>query len=96
MAPEQVAVIDTEYGVILQPGTASNFSSGTGELDARAQELRENVERLLAARVGTGNAVVEVMIEARTESETITERICSGERRAGRSRGRGGEATLER
>ncbi len=80
MVPEQVAVIDTEYGIILQTGTASNFSSGTGELDARARELRENVERLLTARVGAGNAVVEVMIEAQTESETITERILDPER----------------
>jgi len=80
MVPEQVAVIDTEYGIILQPGTARNQGAGTGELDARAQELRENVERLLTARVGAGNAVVEVMIEARTESETITERILDPER----------------
>jgi len=80
MEPEQVAVIDTEYGIILQPGTASNFGSNTGELDSRAQELRENVERLLTARVGAGNAVVEVMIEAQTESETITERILDPER----------------
>ncbi len=80
MVPEQVAVIDSEYGVILQPGTASNFSSGTGELDARAQELRENIERLLTARVGAGNAAVEVMIEAQSESETVTERILDPER----------------
>ena len=80
MLPEQVTVIDSEYGVILQPGMASALGSGTGELDARAQEMRENIERLLTARVGTGNAVVEVMIEARTESETITERILDPER----------------
>jgi len=80
MVPEQVAVIDAEYGIILQPGTVSNFSSGTGELDARAQELRQNVERLLTARVGTGNAVVEVMVEAHTDSETVTERILDPER----------------
>ncbi|MHA1128775.1 MAG: flagellar basal-body MS-ring/collar protein FliF, partial [Alphaproteobacteria bacterium] len=80
MVPEQVAVIDTEYGIILQPGTASNLSTGTGELDARAQELRANVERLLAARVGAGNAVVEVMIEAQNESETVTERILDPDR----------------
>ena len=80
MVPEQVAVIDSEYGVILQPGIISNIGSGTGELDARAQELRENVERLLTARVGAGNAVVEVMIEAQSESETVTERILDPER----------------
>ena len=80
MVPEQVAVIDTEYGVILHPGAPSKQAAGTGGLDVRAQELRENVARLLTARVGAGNAVVEVMIEARTESETITERILDPER----------------
>lgn len=80
MAPEQVAVIDSEYGIILQPGKAGTHSAATGELDARAQELRKNIERLLTARVGAGNAVVEVMIEANTESETITERILDPER----------------
>lgn len=80
MVPNQVAVFDSEYGVILQQGKTGMQSTGTGALDARAQELRENVERLLTARVGAGNAVVEIMIEARTESETITERILDPER----------------
>ena len=79
MVPEQVAVIDSEYGVILRPGTTNILNASSGELDSRAQELRENVERLLSARVGTGNAVVEVMIEAQTERETITERILDPE-----------------
>lgn len=78
MTPKQVAIIDAEYGVILQPGVPG-IKFNTGELDARAQELRENVERLLMARVGVGNAVVEVMIETQTDSETITERILDPE-----------------
>lgn len=75
LAPEQVAVIDSEYGVILQPGKANAQSIGANVLDSRAEALRENIERLLTARVGAGNAVVEVMLEANTESETVTERI---------------------
>ena len=42
--------------------------------DSRAEELRHNVERLLEARVGYGNAVVEVAVETVTEREAITER----------------------
>jgi flagellar M-ring protein FliF len=37
-------------------------------------ELRRRVTRLLEARVGTGRAIVEVALEAVTESEQITER----------------------
>ncbi|MGB7320785.1 MAG: flagellar M-ring protein FliF C-terminal domain-containing protein, partial [Albidovulum sp.] len=40
----------------------------------RAEILRRNVERLLEARVGYGNAVVEVSVETETEREAITER----------------------
>ncbi len=75
MTPDQVTVIDAEYGVVLQPGVSGATHSANTELDARAAELRENIERLLAARVGAGNAVVEVMIEAHSDSETVTERI---------------------
>lgn len=69
MDPENVSVIDTNGGLIL----------GTDETEAvagvdRAEALRKNVERLLEARVGRGNAVVEVSVETVTEREQITER----------------------
>lgn len=79
LAPGQVTVIDSEYGMILQPGEVGMARGDTGDLDARADELRANVERLLSARVGQGNVIVEVMVEARTESETITERVLDPE-----------------
>ncbi len=75
LSPEQVAVIDSEYGVILEPGETAAVIGNTGNLDSRAQELRANVERLLSARVGQGNVIVEVMVEASSDSEVITERI---------------------
>lgn len=67
LAPEDVAVIDSTRGLI-GPG-----SEGPDTSD-RAEEIRRNVERLLAARVGPGRAVVEVSVELVTESESITER----------------------
>lgn len=79
LSPAQVTVIDSNYGVVLQPGETSALATKSGDLDARAQELRANVERLLGARVGQGNVIVEVMVEARTESETITERTLDPE-----------------
>jgi len=42
--------------------------------ETRAEALRQRVERLLEARVGTGNAVVEVSVDTVTETETILER----------------------
>jgi len=67
MNPADVAVIDGEGGLI---GGDDADPSG----DARSQELRARAERLLAARVGPGNAVVEVAVETVTDSEQITER----------------------
>jgi flagellar M-ring protein FliF len=42
--------------------------------DDKAQVLRDRVQRLLEARVGFGNAVVEVSVDTVTESEAIRER----------------------
>lgn len=79
LSPQQVAVIDAEYGVILEPGEAATARGNTGNLDSRAQELRQNIERLLSARVGAGNVIVEVMVETNTNSETVTERVIDPE-----------------
>jgi flagellar M-ring protein FliF len=70
LSPENVAVIDSQRGLI--PGDASGMADGAG--DGRQEELRQNVERLLAARVGPGHAVVEVAIDTVTDRESITER----------------------
>jgi flagellar M-ring protein FliF len=71
MQPEDVAVIDTVGGLV-QTGDADTKLGGNAQ--DRAAEIRANVERLLAARVGAGRAVVEVALDLVTESETVTER----------------------
>lgn len=78
MRPDEVQVIDTVGGLIGAPdeGTASGSAAS-----ARAEEIRQRVERLLAARVGTGKAVVEVALDLITESEQITERRIDPEAR---------------
>lgn len=68
LAPEDVAVIDSQNGLISGDDVAA-----MGGAD-RAEELRNRAERLLEARVGYGNAVVEVSVDTVTESEQITER----------------------
>lgn len=71
MRPEDVAVIDSVAGLI--PLGEENGPGSELALD-RAVEIRARVERLLAARVGTGNAVVEVSLDLVTDHEQITER----------------------
>ena len=68
----KVAVIDANGTVIgaTDPTAAVAGSSG----DDRAQTLRERVLRLVEARVGVGNAVVEVSVDTVTETESIREK----------------------
>lgn len=70
LEPSAVAVIDGNGGLISESEGQANGASG----DEKAAELRNRAERLLAARVGPGNAVVEVSVETVTETEMITER----------------------
>ena len=69
MSPDDVSVIDGEGGLVM----AGDEVTGPAD-DDRAEALRRNVERLLEARVGYGNAIVEVAVETVTEREAITER----------------------
>lgn len=70
LSPESVTVIDDSGGLLSDPD-GQNLVAGA---DERAENLRQRAERLLAARVGVGNAVVEVSVDTITETEQITER----------------------
>lgn len=76
LAPEGVSVIDSNGGLI---GAAEKPPANS--TDDRADALRQRVERLLEARVGPGNAVVEVSVETVTRSETLHERVIDPESR---------------
>ena len=70
LQPEDVAIIDTVAGLI--SGVENNQAALPGtEL---SDTMRERVLRLLEARVGLGNAMVEVSIATDLESESIRER----------------------
>lgn len=69
LSVENVTVIDST-GQILSVSKDSGAPQGTD----RASMLRDRVERLIEARVGPGNAVVEVSVETVTETEEIRER----------------------
>ncbi len=74
---ESVAVIDGKGGLI---GAEADTPTGQSA-DDKATQLRERVQRLMEARVGTGNAVVEVSVDTETEAESIRERVFDPEGR---------------
>ncbi|WP_298968631.1 flagellar basal-body MS-ring/collar protein FliF [uncultured Roseobacter sp.] len=77
LASDDVAVIDANGSLV---GTTDEAAPTNGG-DDKAQLLRDKVQRLLEARVGFGNAVVEVSVDTVTESEAIRERIFDPESR---------------
>ncbi|MES2539324.1 MAG: flagellar basal-body MS-ring/collar protein FliF [Pseudomonadota bacterium] len=101
MTPDSVQIIDTVAGLI---GGQESEGFETGDAADRAAAIKGNVERLLAARVGAGKAVVEVSIDLVSEREAITERkfdpqgrvaiSSETEERSGSSTEPGGEVTV--
>lgn len=71
LLPEDVSVIDAQGGLILGVEDAQSGLDGSQD---RAAELKKNVQRLLESRVGYGNAVVEISLEAVTDRESIIEK----------------------
>jgi flagellar M-ring protein FliF len=70
MRPEDVAVIDSVIGLL----AASELDSAAIDGDGLSAALRERALRLLEARVGPGNAMVEVNVSTEVDREVITER----------------------
>ncbi|MEM6309042.1 MAG: flagellar basal-body MS-ring/collar protein FliF [Pseudomonadota bacterium] len=70
LSADDVAVIDSNGALI---ALAEDVPPIAGAED-KAQILRKRVERLLEARVGPGNAIVEVSVDTVTESEEFRER----------------------
>lgn len=70
MSPDDVSIIDGTGALI---GSGDELTQPNGG-DDRTAEIKRNVERLLEARVGYGNAIVEVALETISEREAITER----------------------
>jgi flagellar M-ring protein FliF len=71
MNPDDVSVIDSVIGLLTQGAEFTEQKVG----DDRSEAFRERILRLIEARVGPGNAMVEVNITTEADSETVTERI---------------------
>lgn len=74
--PDDVAVIDANGTLVANSNEAIEVAS-----DDKSLAIKEKVERLLEARVGFGNAVVEVSVETVNESEEIREKTFDPEGR---------------
>jgi len=101
MSPDAVSVVDSARGVLISGAEPAPEEAA----DERAAALRDSVTRLLEARVGPGNAHVEVAVETVTDAESIRERRIDPDERvavstdtqetAGSSTdGKGGEVTV--
>ena len=77
LPPENVSVIDDKGGLI---GTGDEATTTEAGQD-KAEALRAKVQNLIEARVGYGNAVVEVSVETVTETESIRETLIDPESR---------------
>ncbi|MEM6566517.1 MAG: flagellar basal-body MS-ring/collar protein FliF [Pseudomonadota bacterium] len=99
LSPEDVAVINGDGEMISAPDEAPANTT-----DDRAENIRQKVTRLLEARVGSGNAMVEVSVETVTRSEMLRERVIDPEsrtvistdteERSGTSSDNGGDVTV--
>nr|WP_251363976.1 flagellar basal-body MS-ring/collar protein FliF [Epibacterium ulvae] len=78
LAVDNVAVIDANGTLIGSPEAAAAAGAGN---DDRSQSVKERVMRLVEARVGKGNAVVEVSVETITDTESIRQKRVDPESR---------------
>ena len=78
LRPADVEVIDSSGALI---GGEEGNLTGSGAATERAAQIRSGIERLLAARVGPGKAVVEVALELITDQEQLTETLIDPESR---------------
>jgi flagellar M-ring protein FliF len=81
LAAEQVAVLDSARGVILSPGEADEMMDGLAGAMDREKQIEADILNIIEARVGSGNARVQVMLEIDREREAISERVFDPEGR---------------
>ncbi len=75
MVPEKVAVLDSSRGVILSPGDESTNPAEHEDIGGRERKIEMDILNILEARVGAGNARVQVALDIDRERESISERV---------------------
>jgi flagellar M-ring protein FliF len=75
LLPEGVAVIDPARGVILSPGAADSIAGEQTTVADRESKLEADILNILEARVGAGNARVQVALDIDMEREAVSEHV---------------------
>ena len=70
MSAADVTIIDGKRSIVI----GGSDATGAGLVSDRSEKLRQDVERILEARVGKGNSVVEVNLEITHDKESVIER----------------------
>ena len=74
LSSDQVSVIDSERGVV---SSGDEFAA-----EDRESAMKRNVERILEAHVGAGNAIVELNLDVISDTEHLTEQRFDPQQRA--------------
>ena len=75
LSAEQVAILDSTRGVVLSPGKLDAPSGAHTDTGERERGMESDLINLLEARVGSGNARVQVALELDHEREVVSERV---------------------
>lgn len=73
LAPNDVAVIDSSYGLVAGPGLDNEVMGGGMNTPDRATRLEKSLLSMLEARVGMGNARVTVFMEVDRQRQVTSE-----------------------
>lgn len=85
LSPNDVAVIDTQYGVVAGPGGMEEGGALSDE-KSRADKVEKTLISLLEAYVGVGNARVSVAMELDRQQEATSERVIDPDSRVIKNR----------
>jgi len=85
LSPNDVAVIDTQYGVVAGPGGMEEGSTLSDE-KSRSDKVEQTLISLLEAYVGVGNARVSVAMELDRQQEATSERVIDPDSRVIKNR----------
>ena len=85
LAPDEVAVIDLQKGILAGPGIASAEQPGV-KAESQESQLEQKILRLIEARVGPGNARVSVSVDVNHERQKTSAVTYDPDSRVVRSR----------
>ena len=86
LKPEHVAVIDSDRGVLLSPGDPNSDEAMEDSALDREKKMETAVVNMLEARVGPGNARVQVTLDLDMDKQVVSEKVVTPDGRVIASR----------